>query len=79
MELESYKHLLKESDISKDKNEKLQTVMNDFQSTEAYFKDQVQRFQNPTEMCKETWGRIVQSVGTNIGPTGSVRKKVGRE
>ena len=76
MELDQYKHLLKVSDITKDKDTKLDTVLGDFRRTEAYFKEKVQESKNPENMCIDHWNRIMESVGTNIGPTGVVRRKV---
>ena len=76
MELEEYKQLLKISDITKDKDTKFQTVINDFRATEAYLEEQVNKTQSSDDLCKEHWKRVMDSVGTNIGPTGSVRRKV---
>lgn len=76
MELDQYKHLLKVSDITKDKDTKLDTVLQDFKRTEAYFKEKIQQRQNTDSICIDHWNRIMESVGTNIGPTGNVRRKV---
>ncbi|CAI2385162.1 unnamed protein product [Moneuplotes crassus] len=76
MELDQYKHLLKVSDITKDKDSQLETVLRDFKETEAYFKEKLNECSNPENMCIEQWSRIMDSVGTNIGPIGTVRRKL---
>jgi len=76
MELEEYKQLLKISDITKDKDTKFQTVINDFRATEAYLEEEAQNIKSSDELWKQHWERVMESVGTNIGPTGSVRRKV---
>jgi len=76
MELDQYKHLLKVSDITKDKDSQLETVLMDFKKTEAYFKEKLNECSNPDNMCIEAWNRIMESVGTNIGPIGTVRRKL---
>lgn len=76
LELEQYKNLLKVYDISKDKDTELQTVIKDFKETQAYFEEQVHALKTPDGLCKQTWERIIDTVGTNIGPKGLIRKKV---
>jgi type II secretory pathway component HofQ len=76
LELEQYKNLLKISDISKDKDTELQTVLKDFKNTSAFFKEKIQEANKTEKLCMGTWEKILQNVGTNIGPKGSVRKKV---
>jgi len=77
MELEQYKQLLRISDISKSKDNQFQSVMEDFKNTNMYFKEKMSQYdKDPEKMCKETWIRILESVGTNIGPMGAVRRNV---
>mmetsp|Transcript_10860 Transcript_10860/g.9582 ORF Transcript_10860/g.9582 Transcript_10860/m.9582 type:complete len:194 (+) Transcript_10860:363-944(+) len=77
MELEQYKQLLRISDISKSKDNQFQSVMEDFKNTNMYFKEKMSQYdKDPEKMCKETWIRILESVGTNIGPMGAVRRNL---
>ena len=50
MELEEYKQLLKISDITKDKDTKFQTVINDFRATEAYLEEEAQNIKSSDEL-----------------------------
>lgn len=76
LELEQYKNLLKMSDISMDKDTELNTVLKDFKSTKTYFLEQLNNEGNINDKCAETWKQILENVGTNIGPKGTIRKKV---
>lgn len=74
LELEQYKNFMKMKDISTDKDEEIKTVLNDFRSTNAYMRSQIQNCNTNTENVAETWKKIYDSVGTNIGPKGAIRK-----
>ena len=76
MELEQYKNFMKMKDISGDKDEEIKTVINDFRSTNAYMRSQIQAWSNDTTQVEETWKKIIENIGTNVGPKGSIRKKV---
>lgn len=76
LELAQYKNLLKVSDISNDKNIEIETVVNDYKNTQIYLRNQIADQKTDPGLCKEHWKKILDSVGTNIGPKGSLRKKV---
>lgn len=74
LELEQYKNFMKMKDISTDKDEEIKTVLNDYRSTNAYMQSQIQKCNVATDNVEETWKKIIENVGTNIGPKGSIRK-----
>jgi hypothetical protein len=75
-ELDQYKNLLKVNDISKDKDTEMETVVKDFKSTRAYIVEQVQNQNLLDNKCVETWDKVMDSVGANIGPRGATRLKL---
>lgn len=75
-ELDEYKNLLKVNDISKDKDTAMETVVKDFKNTRAYIIEQVQSQNFLDNKCVETWNKVIENVGANIGPRGATRLKL---
>mmetsp|Transcript_8305 Transcript_8305/g.7356 ORF Transcript_8305/g.7356 Transcript_8305/m.7356 type:complete len:221 (+) Transcript_8305:267-929(+) len=72
-ELGSFKNRQKIPDIG---YKKLQNIIKDSENTDAFFKEQMSEFSKSFCMCKETWEKMMQSIGTNVESIESVRRKI---